>query len=330
VSKRFTRWSRRAVVPIVVLGLCAAATPANAADPAPTAVRAEKFLSASITVTYVPGAKAVVVPGGDAVWGFTCKTKDDGAGNVDVHCDRIPVLGVTLVCSTVTVTGTTPATLPYSPRLTAEGSCSNADDTWTERLVAPGSVPDPRPHVNIPTYALDCHVAAAPTVAYTVTCAFAGSVRQSILGGVTMTADETGAVTFSLWGVLNSSQWTCFYVIWPTTSPGPPTVRCEAVPTPNIQWYCNQTAVTVVAPTPATRPQTPLRVRGQVSCDKNDTFLPSPGTYSTQEVPTLGNAEWDNAGGFLNMDTDTFICQAWGPLNTPLPIGPWVLDCAEP
>lgn len=86
-------------------------------------------------------------------------------------------------------------------------------------------------------------------------------------------------------------------------------------------------SVTPIVTSPA--PQ----VNGQLSCDGNTTVAVGPGAtvaYSMSTKDVSGSAPVDFLTNAWNYDTDTLICQAWGPLDTSVPIAPWKVECAEP
>ncbi|HEX8001229.1 MAG TPA: hypothetical protein VF519_00875 [Mycobacteriales bacterium] len=328
MSHRSLRWARRGLVPLVALSLCAVATPASAQPLPPPPMKVDKYVSAVISVTYVPGAPAAVRTGGDAAWAFACTTTDDGRGNVDVSCAKDAGEAYTLQCSILETTATNPPLLSVSPRLDAYGACGDSSTTYVEPLTHPG----PQYQVRLAVTSLRCAASGAAEYAYSVTCAFSSSVRQPITGGVVIDrTSATAPITYSLWGVLATSDWSCVSSVSAT----PPTVTCTAVSDPTVtQWFCDQTVVSAAAErlVPAA-PVEPSRVRGQVSCDGNDEAVATPGTLTTREVPTVpGGLPVDNAGTTLFMDTDTFICQAWGPVagNVLTPIGPYTVECSEP
>lgn len=47
-------------------------------------------------------------------------------------------------------------------------------------------------------------------------------------------------------------------------------------------------------------------------------------------MPLLTGGDVDVEAAWLNHDTDRFVCQAWGPLSTSVPVAPWTVECVEP
>lgn len=329
--KRLARTFRRAL-PLVVLGVCATATPASARPLPPPPERVEKYISATVAITYLPGLGTFVTPGGDAAWAFDCVTTDDGRGTVDVTCTKDAGSDYVLTCSKIDVTGTTFGTPSFEPRLDGRGWCSDNVDTWVETMPPPGTVRPYRSFLHLSTERLGCATAGPPDVAYTVTCAFSAAARQPIVGGVVMTG-TTGGFTWTTWGVLSGPDWECVAL-----STLVPTVRCMTRQD-TTQWFCNQT----FAMADGTGSPVPLRVRAQTTCDTkvlgaappepapvNGRGTFGPNVVSTEEVPTLSGGTSDTYMDWLDHDANVFFCQAFGPVGTPAAITPWTVHCWEP
>lgn len=311
----------RALAIAAALTLAFGGSTATARPLPDTGIRVEKRIVGTITITNTAAGVTQVVPGGDLAVGYACDVTAGGDGTGSAVCVQDAGDGYVFTCNHVAVADL------RAPGVHATAYC--ADDTtdisadydsgdfgryngfgWGSKLAA---------------NRVYCAAGGAKDTPYTVTCTFKVLSIAPIAGAVTISqATAASPIVVTTSGVLDVARlWECSLDLG--TPPPPPTVTCERVDT-TIDWFCQFTDVEATASGPLPS------VRGQVSCDGNK--LPIVGrragqTLSTDTVP-LGGVVTDYNGVTLDHPTDMFICQAWGPLNTPVPIAPWTVRCDEP
>jgi hypothetical protein len=322
----------------VSLAFGATALPASASGilevRVPAAVVVEKGINGTIEITYTPAAAPRITPTGDLAVGFTCTSQVTESG-ANVTCDKKDDRLFSYWCSAVDITAVG-AFVPADP-VQVGSYCSDGSGGSLAQLDTSHGL---QKHVDFPRVTVagvvcSAGAAQAPATPYHVQCSFTAQLRQPVVGGITMTQTSAGGgYTAWPWGVLATPDWSCTQSLSPPGSVVPPTVTCVDSGTDHTktQWYCNQTAVTATAD-PGPPPVVP-RVRGQLSCDGTTAAIPASSvvnaTISSAEVPTSAGVPWDTNAVNMNWDTGTFICQAWGPLDTPVPVAPWTVTCNEP
>lgn len=316
--------------------LAALAVPASAARPLPgVSVRQPKPIVGTVDITYVPGAGIRVTPGGDIATGFACATTPQSTTTV-VDCYRTSDALFDYECSALDIDTVGLFAVAAVPPMDAWAQCADDSGGRLAHLDTRQALRAHEAFNTIVTTHVGCSAKYAETVttAWDIRCAYSFSLRQPIVGGVTMTQQSIGgALTWSTWGVLsNPTDWTCV-LVQPSPLAGAPYVDCNRAATSAYQWFCDNVVVTAtVSPT---LPNAPLpQVRGQASCDGN-TAVPAtphvPGlSLSTYDVPMVSGTAIDTYSATLGYDTARFVCQAWGPLNTFVPIAPWTVECDEP
>jgi hypothetical protein len=328
---------RRVLLVGAAVSLAAGATalPASASGivearlPVPVVV--EKGINGTIEITYTPAAAPRITPTGDLAVGFTCTSQVTESG-ANVTCDKKADGLFSYWCSAVDITAVG-AFVPTNP-VNVGSYCSDGSGGALAQLDTSKGL---RKHADFPRVTVAGVVCAAgaaqaPATPYHVQCSFTAQLRQPIVGGITIgQATVGGVILVSTWGVLSTTDWSCSQSIGVLV---PPTVTCVDSGTDHskTQWYCDETAATAQAD-PGLPPVVP-RVRAQLSCDNTTAAIPASsvvnGTISSAEVPTAAGGPVDTNATLMNWDTGVFICQAWGPANTPVPVAPWTVNCDEP
>lgn len=312
----------RALAIAAALTLAAGGASATARPLPDTGIRVEKPIVATITVTSTAAGIVQVVPAGDLAVGYACHVTAAGDGSGAAVCVQDTGDGYVFTCNRVDVADN------RVPGVLARGYC--ADDT--REITADydstnfGAYNGWAVGSKLAANRVYCAATGPKSTPFSVTCTFKVLSVMPIDGGVTISqATQTSAVVATPFGVLAVDDlWDCAMDIG--TPPPAPTVTCNRDDT-RVDWFCQFTDVTATAPGPLPS------VRGQVSCDGNKLPIP-PGrtgqTLSTTTVPGFAGTTTDYYGAMLDHPTTVFICQAWGPLNTPVPIAPWSVTCYEP
>jgi hypothetical protein len=294
----------------------------------------DKYITASIDLTYAPGAAVATVPGGDAAVAYSC-TSAVGTGFLSMTCHRDAGENYRFNCTIVDIDGVGLSVAGQGSTARAASHCSDSTGGVAASLNMAESLHTHVEHIRRTADELYCAVSFQELSAPLHTrCTFAATARVPIIGGITM-SQEVGAPDYAVaaGGVL-ATDFDCWKTLPPLQSLQPPTVTCTKKQSAN-QWYCHQTIVSAIV-TPLLPPAVP-QVNGQLSCNGNIGPVPPtgsvapPGTYtlSTVDVPT-NNGTYDSSQTTMDHDTDTFICQARGPLDTIEPVPPWKVQCAEP
>lgn len=316
------RMRNRLVVLAAALGMVVGGTAANAKPLPDTGVRIQKGLTGTIVIEHTPGVGVTVVPGGDLAVGYDCRTATADA-SASVVCVKDAGSSYVFTCTNVDVESVG-VSFPDA-RVQASAYCADTDESHTATFDTDHRDNDAEHNV-FPITSGDrvgCSANGVPaTRPFAIRCTFRALGRQPIEGGILIEQLVPGGlIVVTELGVLaDDDLWTCVQNVgWP------PTVVCDRNDV-SIDWFCNYAFVeaTAAGPLPS--------VRGQLSCDGTTTAI-APGrtgeTMSTNDVPTNGVTS-DVYGEWRSYDTERFICQAWGPLNTPVPIAPWSVLCWEP
>lgn len=315
------------VVLATMLSMTLGGTVATAKPLPDTGIRAQKGLTGTIDIAFAPGSPVpvTVVPGGDLAVGYDCRTSAVATSTgADVSCVKDAGSAYVFTCTNVDV-AETGFQFPDA-RVQASAYCADTDEAHVATYDSANRDNDAEHNV-FPITSGDrvgCSANGVPASRpFTIRCTFRALGRQPIEGGILIEQFTVGGlILVTELGVLaDDSLWRCVQeVTWP------PTVVCDRN-SKTIDWYCNHAFVEATADGPLPS------VRGQLSCDGNRAAIP-PGrtdeSMSTEDVPTSGGVPTSVYGETRNYNTEQFICQAWGPLNTPVPVAPWSVLCWEP
>jgi hypothetical protein len=319
-----------ALASVLLAPLAASARPL----PPPPVIVVDKYVTATIDVSYVPGAGFTAVPGGDAAAAYACTTTE-GPSAISVVCDKDAGKGYRLTCTIVDIDAYGAFTQELTPRVQADGRCADSTGGVVAALDTNNSTHTHVEHVRRVADELTCavRVEEASSLPFHTRCTYSATARVPIIGSITMWQDLGSTNYNATTGGVLTTDFNCNASIFPSNAvpPVPPTVTCTAKPSAN-QWYCDDVFVQASVAPLVTSPSVP-QVNGQLSCDLNTGPVAPPGvgyTLSTNDVPTPAGVPVDYLDAPFNHDTDTFICQARGPLDVVVPVAPWKVECAEP